>query len=499
MGRRPTLDPEKKAAAAAKVKAQVAKAGQKRNEAKAATRVSQAEQDRTSFEDDVAFKLRRGAPKTGAPREQKIAAAIDAGVGPMAKDYYSPNSPLSANLRRQIGRTSRITSNPNHSIALDSIVEEIRSRLNHIVPQTSVGFEFDAKRTANYADRNNRLAVAHAHLAKAQDSILKHQAAHGRGDYAAALEHLTNATDGINDAVETSVNKPSLGLPRDVGLATAGESSATLDSNHLFGSKWRPGEQEWNEGESNVVNLHKVHSMLNGIRNGYITDLRASDKVGPAQVDSTIASSPNLSAGRSYKPGALSPTAGEVHEKVFPTLASAGVVSTKKQAQQVIRDAKDAEIVARRESATGILDKNKGMFLKEDDSPGSTARMATTLGLMSPGAALENYKKEVEKGTVKLPEGIKLGTNKAKKFLTMQQTPSERARDKARRAAVTTPDSEDPYSMTLSQIKFPEPEEESPQDFGDNLRPEAHSEGYVPEKAVGRRNAAFGVGITGGR
>jgi hypothetical protein len=512
MARRAILDPEKKAASAAKVKASVAKAGKKRNEAKAVERVSQAAQDRSSYEDDVAYKLREGAPVAGAPAKQNAEAAMRAGAGPMAREYYNPKSPLNSGvykeatkdaatgLKRAVGRPTRLTDNPNHSIALDSIAEEVRSRLNHIAPQQikSLGLELYGQKDTNYSDRNNRLSVANAHLDRAQRAISDHQTAHSGGRYKAALEHLTTATDAINDAVETSIHKPSLGLPRDVGLeARGGAGSASIDSNHLFANRWKPNGQEWNEGESGSVDLHKVHSLLNGIRTGYITDLRASDKVGPAKLDEAIASSPNLSAGRNYKPGTLSPTASVVHDKVLPTLDSAGAISTREAARSAVQDAKDDAIRSQRESFTGIEDKNKGMFLKEkkdEDFPGSPSRMATTLGLMPPASALSNYTKAVTEGKVKLPEGMELGTKEAKKYLKMELSPAEKKRKKETELSIV-PDSGE---LEAHGARFARPEP-SEQDFGDNLRPEAHSEGYVPEKAVQRRNQAFGAGMAGGR
>ena len=507
MGRRAILDPEKKAAAAAKVKKQMQEASKRRTEKREADRAATAAEQRAAKEASVAAQLRE-APVLGTTRDQKLQATSAAGIGPIAREYYNPNSDLNAQLKKQLGNArTRISANPVHGMRLDGIADEIRGRLEYLGAPVSRRTAGDTEALVGQTERSNSTAVSRAHIMEAQEHIQKHQDAHGRGDYVGALKHLTLAADRINDAVNTAVRPSStkfnrFGLPEDSGLSTKGETGAKYDIRNLFSNSWAPGESKdaWNE-PGHETDLSGLHSQLTAIRNSYVEHLMSSPKVDQTHLKQAIKSDPDL-APRQYSSTTLSPSAQDVHDRVVPTLISsrAGATATKADAKQAIEQEVERITSENKQAGTGISSKDKGLFrriTKEDDTPGSYAAMAISLGggVMSPERALRNYTSEVAKGKVKLPEGMKLGTKKAQAYLSMEKTPYEIKLEKERK--LSTVPTEDELKNLSSRYANPEPESEQPavQDMGDNLRPEAHSMGFVKEG----RNNAFGAGTSGGR
>jgi len=454
MARLKNILPEEKAASAAKRSTAQAKAAKTQSVKRTTERVVTKEKAADAASDTVAESLSSATPTaTGL----SVDSAVKAGVSPsVARESLGPTTPadltphkLSDQIAKQMSRATPVADSPIHAMKVNSIIEELASRLYHV----------SETRSDDSGQRRIRLQTAQVHLGAAGKAIMAHQAA---TNLPTAMKYLAKATDHLNDAVNTVRQGQVPGLPRDVGVAP----DPDVDSANILKDRWAPKYTESNPetGESvqkrqpwmastggkdeavGETSLENVHADLNGILKSYRDGL--ARRYG---ADIVSQSGGKVLTSRRYTPTTLSKEADGIHATIFPQLGSikSGVVKTKSEAKEALKAASGPKTtgneatnrflryapkvnVAKGEDLD-VLDRNK----KESKGRKATVdKMAQELGLMAPKAAHSNYLSALaqteskgfavdpttkERYTVTMPKNIKPGSKAEKEYLRYEE------------------------------------------------------------------------------
>lgn len=322
--------------------------------------------------------------------------------GSIGDEIYRNAPTMRGHLQKQIGRAStRISNNPNHGIALDSIADELNGRIA-LAGDSSI-------------NRDQRLAPAQAHIEAAANMISAHRAAHGRGDAKNALGFLTAAADHLSAAANAVVEKDTRGK-RNIGLS---RTDTDFSPSKMFSDDWAPGGTRYRDPQdidARTVSLDHIHDKLTSIVGAYRDHLKDH---APEKAEEALAAIPE----RKYAANKATPvSASPKIDKRADEIRSAAL--TRPRAQYGMRPP------AGEEKPDPLAVDAKDW---EKDAVSDTSKEDVTKGLPNAEVARQQYIRQVQQTAetgssnagypVLPPKGMKIGSPEWEAFSAKDEAP----------------------------------------------------------------------------